>query len=110
LLVVVALVVVVVAVMVLTALVVPAVAVVVVFMIPVSFVQLPALLVMIVVRVAPIGAFVRRTVPAALDPAVVATVGGPISFNPSVAWTGNWSALFVAEGRGSGSDVYRNLG
>jgi hypothetical protein len=105
-----ALIVVVVAVMVLTALVVPAVAVVVVFMIPVSFVHLPALLVMIVVRVAPVGAFVRRTVPASLDPAVVVAVGSPISFNPGVAGAGDWSALFVAERRGCGSDVYRNLG
>lgn len=70
-----------------------------VFVIPVSFVELPALLVVIIVRVIPVGSFVGRTVPASLNPAVVVAIGGPISLDPGVAGTGHWSTRLDAERR-----------
>ena len=79
------------------------------FVFPMSFMQLPALLVVIVVRVAPGGAFVGGTVPASLNPAVVMAVGNPISFDPGIAWAGDWSANLNAKRGGRGSDVHRNL-
>jgi hypothetical protein len=85
------------------------VAIVVVFMVPVSLVHFPAFRIVIVVRVAPVGARVGRTVPAPLDPAVVVAIGSPISSDPVVAWAGFWSTNLNAEGRWRGSDVYRNL-
>jgi hypothetical protein len=105
-----ALIVVVLVMMVLTTTVVLPVSVAVVFVVPMSLVQLPAFLVMVIVRVAPGGPFVGRTVPASLDPAVVAAIGSPISFHPDVALTGLGSTLLVAERRRRGSDVHRNLG
>lgn len=105
-LVIVALIVVVLAMVVLTT----PVSVAVVFVVPMSLVQLPAFLVMVIVRVAPVGPFVGRTVPASLDPAVVAAIGGPIPFYPDVTRTGERSTLLVADRRWRGSDVYRNLG
>src|SRR5579864_6666955 len=98
------------AMMVLTASVVLSVAAVVVFVIPVSLVQLPAFLVVVVVRMTPVGAFVGSMVPASLDPAVVVAIGDPISFYPGVARAGHRPAFLVADRRRRGSDVHRNLG
>lgn len=86
------------------------VAVFVVLVVPVAFVHLPALLVMIIVRMIPVGAFVRRTVPVSPDPVVVAAIGGPISFDPGVARARHRSTGFVAKWWRCGSDVDRNLG
>jgi len=107
-LVVTALIVVVLAMMVLTMLI-SAVTVVVVLTVPVSLVQLPAFLVVIVVRVTPIGPFVGRMVPASLHPAIVAAVWRPVSFYPDEAWAGERPTLLVADRRWRGSDVHRNL-
>ena len=86
------------------------VAAVVVFVIPVSLVQLPAFFIVVVMRVAPVGALVGRTIPSSLDPAVVAAIGGPVSFYPGVARTGHRSAGLVAKWWRRGSDVDGNLG
>ena len=82
----------------------------VVFVVPVALVHLPALLIVIIVRVIPVGAFVGRTVPVSLDPAVVVAVGNPISLHPGVARAGHRSLGLVAEWRRRGFDVDRNLG
>jgi len=108
-LVVVALIVVVIAMMLLTVLVAVAVAVVVIFVVPMSLMQLPASLIMIVVRVAPVGACIGRAVPASLNPAVVVAIGNPVSLDPSVARARLWSANLNPERRWRSSDVHRNL-
>jgi len=82
----------------------------VIFVVPVSFVELPALLVVVIVRMIPVGSFVGRTVPASLNPAVVAAIGGPISIYPGVAGAGHWSTGLDAERWWRRSDVNRNLG
>jgi hypothetical protein len=82
-----------------------AVTVVVVFVVPVSLVELPALLVVVIVGMIPVGSFVGRTVPASLNPAIVVTIGGPISLNPGVAGAGHWSAGLDSQGRWRRSDV-----
>ena len=82
----------------------------VVFAVPMSLVELPALLVVVIVGMIPVGSLVGRTVPASLDPAVVVAIGGPISLYPGVAGAGHWSTFLVAEGRWRRSDVDRNLG
>ena len=87
-----------------------AAAVVVVFVVPVSFVELPALLVVIIVRMIPVGSFVRRMVPASRNPAIMAAIGSPISLNPGVSGAGHWSAGLDAQGWWRRSDVDRNLG
>jgi hypothetical protein len=68
----------------------------VVFMIPMAFMYLPALLVVVVVGMAPVGAGVRRPLPAAGDPDVAAATGAPIAVNPSVAFSGHGRPYLIA--------------
>src|ERR1700738_2731347 len=73
----------------------------VVFMVPVAFVHLPALLVVVVVGVAPIGSLVGWPLPAARNPDVAATVGSPVAVDPLKAFAGRDGAYLVADrGRG----------
>jgi hypothetical protein len=59
--------------------------VVVVFVGPVAFMQLPTLFVVIIVRMIPIGAFVRGLLPAPRHPLVMTALRGPVSIDPGVA-------------------------
>ena len=56
-----------------------------VFVVPVSFMNLPASLVVVVVGVAPVGAGIGRALPDSRDPDIAATAGSPIAVNPGVA-------------------------
>jgi len=85
------------------------VAVAVIFMVPVAFMKLPPLLIVIVMRMVPICALVRRLCPASSNPSVMVAVWGPIALNPGVAGTGRIASLFVTNRRRSAADVYRNL-
>jgi len=78
---------------------------VVIFMVPVAFMKLPSLLIVVVVRMVPICALVRRLFPAARDPLVVVAVGSPIALNPGVAGTGCIASPLVTNGRRSASYV-----
>jgi len=100
---------VVVVVLIMTVLIMP-VAVAVFVVIPMSLVQLPAFPIVVIVRVTPIGAFVGSTVPASLDPAVMAAIGSPISLYPCITRAGCRSTFFEAKGRWRGADVHGNLG
>jgi hypothetical protein len=84
-------------------------AVVVIFMIPVAFVQLPSLLIVVVVGMIPIGTRIGRLLPASRNPPVMVTIGGPVAFNPGVAWAGRIASAFVAYRRGCAADIQRNL-
>jgi hypothetical protein len=70
-----------------------------ILMVPVAFVQLPTLPVVVIMGMAPIGSFIRRTVPAAGNPSIVTAIWSPITVHPSVtrAWSG--SALLVTKRR-----------
>jgi hypothetical protein len=85
------------------------VTIVVIFMVPVAFMKLPSLLIVIVVRMTPICALVRRLLPAASNPSVMVALWGPIALDPDVAGTGCIASLFVTNRRRSAADVYRNL-
>jgi hypothetical protein len=85
------------------------VAVVVIFMIPVALVQLPSLLIVVVVRMVPIRALVRRLLPASRNPSLLAAVWGPITFNPGIAWAGRIAAPLVTYRRGCAADIQGNL-
>src|ERR1700722_9633430 len=62
----------------------PVVAVV-VLAVPMSFVQLPAFAIVVVMRMGPVCAFKRRTLPVSPDPPVMAPSWRPISFHPNEA-------------------------
>jgi hypothetical protein len=82
---------------------------VVILMIPVPFMHLPALTVVIIVRVVPICPFVGRTVPAPCYPAIVMPMRSPIPLDPGVARTWTRPTLLVAVRRWCASDVHANL-
>src|ERR1035437_10206819 len=63
--------------------------------IPVAFVHMPAILVMIIVRVAPICASVWWTVPAPGNPYVPAAVVTPVSVDPGIAFTRHRRTAFI---------------
>jgi hypothetical protein len=81
----------------------------VIFMIPVPVMHFPALLVVVVMRMAPICTLERWALPVSGYPAIVMTVGSPISTNPHKARTRRRATTLIAERRRRCSDVNRNL-
>jgi hypothetical protein len=77
-----------------------------VFAIPVAFMHLPALLVVVVVGVAPVGAGVRWSLPDAGDPDVAVATLPPIAVDPGVAlsWHG-WPYLISHRWGGAEIDL-----
>ena len=68
-----------------------------VFAIPVTFVHLPAALVVVVVGVAPIGALVGWPLPGTGNPDVAATACSPVTVNPVVAFFRHRRPYLVAD-------------
>lgn len=85
-------------------------AVVVVFVVPVAIVHLPALLVAVVVRMAPIGACVGWLLPYATVPDVAASIVSPVAFGPDITRTGHARLNFAAQGWRGTTDVDMDLG
>ena len=85
------------------------VVIVVILMVPVAFMKLPAFLIMVVMGMGPICAFVRRALPVSCNPAIVVTLGYPVSLDPNKACTGRRATTLIAQRRRRGSDVNRNL-
>lgn len=71
----------------------------VIFMIPVAFLHVPAVALVLIVRVIPVRAFIRRSLPHTRNPDVAASVDAPVSINPSVSFEGWWWAAFIANRR-----------
>jgi uncharacterized protein (DUF983 family) len=69
-----------------------------------AFVEMPAVVVMIVVGVVPIAAGVRRTVPTSANPHVASLVDSPIAIDPSVSFARRRRAALVAQRRRSATD------
>jgi hypothetical protein len=69
---------------------------VVIFVVPMAFMQLPALALVVIVRMVPIGTFVRRSVPTPRHPSVVMPVGSPIALDPGIAGARFRSPFFIA--------------
>lgn len=81
----------------------------VIFVVPVSFMHLPSTFVVIVVRVAPVGAWVWRPVPASWDPVVATAVDAPVTVDPDETVARYWRPDFIANWRGRSSDIDLNL-
>ena len=71
----------------------------VVFVIPMAFVHLPALLVVVVVRVVPVSAGIRWPLPDAWDPDVAAATLPPIAINPGVAFSWHGRPCLISHRR-----------
>ena len=76
-----------------------------VFVVPVAFVHLPALLVMVVMGMAPVGTGVRRTLPDAAVPDVAASIVAPVAFGPDKALARHGRLNFVAKRWWGAADV-----
>jgi hypothetical protein len=81
----------------------------VVIVIPMAFMYLPALLVMVVVGVGPIGSCIGWALPGTGHPHIVIASNAPVTIDPGVAlcWY-RWSR-FIADRRRRGADINLNL-
>jgi len=86
------------------------VVIVVVFVVPVAFVHLPALLVVVVVRVAPVGPGIGWVNPDARHPDVAASTIAPVAFRPDIAFARHGGTHFIAQRRRCATDIDMNLG
>src|ERR1700730_2648293 len=82
---------------------------VVILMIPVPFMHLPALTVVIIMRMVPICPFVGRTIPAPCHPLIAMPMRRPVPVDPGIARTWLRPTPLVAVGRWCASDVHANL-
>jgi hypothetical protein len=80
-----------------------------IFAIPVSFVELPSLLVVVIVRMAPIGTGVRRPVPTSGDPYVLSIPGAPIAIDPGVSFAGGRRTSLIAHWWRGSADIEADL-
>jgi hypothetical protein len=80
-----------------------------VLMIPVAFMHPPALLIVIVVWMAPVSSPIRRPLPNTRPPDVSAVHIAPVSFRPHIALAWHCRTDFVAERRRSAANVNSNL-
>ena len=80
-----------------------------IFMIPVAFVHTPAFLVVVVVRMGPVGAGIRRAIPAAWNPDVTALVDSPVAIDPGIAFARDRWACFITQWGRCSADVDANL-
>ena len=80
-----------------------------VFAIPVAFMHLPAPLVVVVVRMAPIGAGVRWTLPDAGDPDVPAAALTPIAIDPDEALFRHGRPYLIPDWWRRGADIDLDL-
>ncbi len=81
----------------------------VIFMIPMTLVHPPSLLVVVIVRMAPIGAGVGRPIPAAGNPDIPSALVAPITIHPAIAFPRVGWANFVAQRRRRLPDINPNL-
>ena len=72
-----------------------------VFVIPVAFMHLPALLVVVIVRMAPVGTGVGWPLPDAGVPDIVAAAIPPITIDPGVAFSRHRRPYLIPHRRGS---------
>lgn len=77
--------------------------------VPVPFVDLPALLVVVVVRMGPVSARIGRPLPPPGDPDIVVAMHSPIAIRPGITISRDWRPYFIANRWRCGADVNLNL-
>src|SRR5580692_132855 len=78
-------------------------------MVPMTFMHLPALLVVVVMGMAPIGASVRRAHPDTGHPYIAASTVAPVAFGPDISLAGHGGTNLVAQRRRRAPDVDMDL-
>jgi hypothetical protein len=80
-----------------------------VFAVPVAFMNLPTLLVVVVVGMAPVGAGVGWPLPDAGDPDIVAAARAPVPIDPGVAFSWHGRPCVIADWWRWGADIDLDL-
>jgi hypothetical protein len=70
-----------------------------VFVIPVPLMIVPPVLIMVIVRMVPVGTLIGRTIPAPRHPNITATVDAPIAIDPCKTRTRRRRPAFIAQWR-----------
>jgi hypothetical protein len=81
----------------------------VILVVPVPFVHLPPTVVVIVMGMAPVGAWVGRSVPAPRNPSVVTAGDAPVTVDPDETFAWERRADFIANRWGWSSDIDLDL-
>jgi len=68
-----------------------------IFMIPMAFMHLPPFLVVVIVRMGPVSARIRRSLPDAWNPDVVVAARTPITIDPRIAFSRHGRSCFIAD-------------
>src|SRR5438309_2092378 len=79
-----------------------------VFVVPVAFVHLPALLVVVVVGMAPVGAGVGWPLPDAGDPDIAAAPSSPVAIDPGVTFSRHGRSYLISR-RWRGAEIDLDL-
>src|ERR1700722_7223679 len=82
----------------------------VVFMIPMALMDRPALLVMVIVRMAPVRALIGRPLPRSTSPVIPSAVPGPRALGPNIARTWHRSLDLIPHRWRSTTDIDAHLG
>ncbi len=81
----------------------------VIFAVPMTFMDLPALLVVVVVRMGPVGTGIGRTLPDAGNPHIMAATLSPVAIDPGVAFSWRDGSDLITHWWRSGADINLNL-
>jgi hypothetical protein len=76
-----------------------------VFVIPMTFMHLPATVIMVVVRMAPVGSRVGRPLPTPGDPDIPPAAWSPVAIHPGVAFSRHRRPYLIANGWRRRADV-----
>ena len=68
-----------------------------ILMVPVALMHLPAIVVMVVVRMAPVSTGIRRPLPHSRNPDIPPMVWSPVPINPNVARTRHRRPCLIAD-------------
>lgn len=84
---------------------------VVIFVVPVTFVDMPSIRVVVIVRMGPVRTSIRRTPPVTVMPDPASALGNPVAIDPDVAWARyrRGSLVTVRRRRRADRDAERNL-
>src|SRR5258707_7474074 len=76
-----------------------------VIVVPMAFMHLPATLIMVVVRMTPVGSSVGRPLPAPRDPDIPSAAWSPVTIHPGVAFSWHGRSYLIANGWRRRADV-----
>jgi hypothetical protein len=80
-----------------------------IFVVPMAFMHLPATLIMVVVRMAPVSSGIRRPLPNSWNPDIPSPANAPVAINPGVAFARKRRPYLITNGWRRRTDVNLHL-